>query len=83
MWENIFVEHLWRNLKYEEVYLKSYQTVREAREGTAGYFHFYNNDRLHQALSYRIPKEVYLGKEYEQIPVQANPLHLKEAHFLS
>ena len=83
VWDNIFVERLWRTVKYEEVYLKSYETVREAREGLAGYFHFYNNERLHQALGYRTPREVYFGMQCEAIPVQANPLHLKEAHFLS
>lgn len=59
VWDNIFVERLWRTVKYEEVYLKSYETVREAREGLAGYFQFYNNERLHQALGYRTPREVY------------------------
>lgn len=83
VWDNIFVERLWRTVKYEEVYLKSYETVREAREGLAGYFHFYNNERLHQALGYRTPREVYFGMQCEPILVQANPLHLKEAHFLS
>ena len=83
VWDNIFVERLWRTVKYEEVYLKSYETVSEAREGLAGYFHFYNNERLHQALGYRTPREVYFGMQCEAIPVQANPLHLKEACFLS
>lgn len=82
-WDNIFVERLWRTVKYEEVYLKSYETVREAREGLATYFHFYNNERLHESLGYRTPKEVYLRRQYEQIPVQANSLHLNEACFLS
>ena len=81
VWDNIFAERLWRSLKYEEAYLKSYQTVREAREGLASYFHFYNNQRLHQALGYQTPRKVYLERQGEPIPVQANPLHLKEACF--
>ena len=57
--DNIFVERLWRSLKYEEVYLKNYQTVKEAKESLASYLHFYNNDRLHQSLGYLPPAEVY------------------------
>lgn len=48
--DNIFVERLWRTIKYEEVYLKSYETVAEARESLAKYFHFYNTERLHESL---------------------------------
>jgi putative transposase len=51
--DNIFVERLWRSLKYEEVYLKAYESVAEARHGIAAYFEFYNYQRLHQALGYR------------------------------
>ena len=57
--DNIFVERLWRSVKYEEVYLKHYQSMREAREGLAAYFRFYNTERPHQALDYRTPAEVY------------------------
>jgi putative transposase len=46
--DNIFVERLWRSLKYEEVYLKTYENVAEARQGIAVYFEFYNHQRLHQ-----------------------------------
>jgi len=53
--DNIFVERLWRSLKYEEVYLKAYQSVAEARQGITAYFAFYNHQRLHQALGYRAP----------------------------
>ena len=59
--DNIFVERLWRSLKYEEVYLKNYATVTEARAGIAGYFRFYNHERLHQSLGYRTPAAVYLA----------------------
>ena len=61
-WDNIFVERLWRSYKYEEVYLKNYSTVREMTEGSNWYFNFYNNQRPHQKLNYRTPKEIYSGK---------------------
>lgn len=57
--DNIFSERLWRTVKYEEVYLHDYAHPREARQGLGGYFHFYNIDRPHQALSYRTPAQVY------------------------
>lgn len=57
--DNIFVERLWRSLKYEEVYLKAYQSVAEARRAIAAYFDFYNHERLHQALDYRAPRQVF------------------------
>jgi putative transposase len=53
--DNIFVERLWRSFKCEEVYLKAYQNVAEARHSIAAYFEFYNHERLHQALGYRGP----------------------------
>src|ERR1035438_6890782 len=59
--DNIFVERLWRSLKYEEVYLKDYASVAEARTGIAGYFQFYNHERLHQSLDYRTPAALYLA----------------------
>lgn len=57
--DNIFVERLWRSLKYEEVYLKEYKTVLEARESISQYFHFYNNKRPHQSLGYKTPQLVH------------------------
>jgi putative transposase len=57
--DNVFVERLWRTVKYEEVYLKSYATVREAIHSLGEYFRFYNEERLHQALGYRPPAAVY------------------------
>jgi putative transposase len=56
--DNIFVERLWRSLKYEEVYLKAYDNVAQARQGIAAYFEFYNHQRLHQALGYRAPRQL-------------------------
>ena len=57
--DNIFVERLWRSVKYEEIYLKEYQTAAEARWSLGRYFDFYNRERLHQGLGYRTPESVY------------------------
>lgn len=57
--DNIFVERLWRSVKYEEVYLKEYQSVSDAERGLNAYFQFYNQERLHQALDYQTPGQVY------------------------
>ena len=57
--DNIFVERLWRSVKYEEVYIKDYRNVAEAREGLQRYFPFYNEQRIHQALDYRTPHNVH------------------------
>lgn len=59
VFDNIFVERLWRSVKYEEVYLKDYQTGWEAKEGLKNYFDFYNHKRPHQSLSYKTPHEVH------------------------
>ncbi len=58
--DNIFIERLWRSLKYEEVYLKEYDLVPEARTGIGNWFKFYNYDRPHQSLGYRTPARLYL-----------------------
>jgi len=57
--DNIFVERLWRSVKYEEVYLHDYQQVPEAISGLGTYFKFYNGERLHQSLAYRTPEAVF------------------------
>jgi putative transposase len=57
--DNVFVERLWRSVKYEEVYLKSYGSIAEARRELEGYFDFYNQQRRHQGLDCRTPDEVY------------------------
>jgi putative transposase len=59
--DNIFVERLWRSVKYEEVYLKDYRDGNEAFAGLGTYFGFYNTERPHQALDYRTPQEVHWG----------------------
>ena len=57
--DNLFIERLWRSVKYEEVYLKAYQNGREARLSLADYFRFYNIERPHQALGYKMPSEAH------------------------
>lgn len=57
--DNIFTERLWRTLKYEEVYLKEYENGMQAFTNIAAYWDFYNNDRVHQSLNYRTPREVH------------------------
>lgn len=57
--DNVFVERLWRSVKYEEVYLKDYQSAWEAEDNLAAYFRFYCHERIHQSLGYRTPAEVY------------------------
>ena len=59
--DNLFIERLWRTVKYEEVYLKAYRDGREARINFGEYFRFYNTRRPHQSLGYRTPAEVYAG----------------------
>jgi putative transposase len=59
--DNIFVERLWRTVKYEEVYLRDYASPREARQGLGAYLMFYNEVRPHQALGYRTPAETYFA----------------------
>jgi len=93
VFDNIFVERLWRTVKVEEVYLRDYQTVAEARYGLSRYFEFYNNQRLHQALGYRTPAEVYgvaVGTPVAlRAPSRSNGVnirrrvHLKSTGFLS
>ena len=63
VFDNIFIERLWRTLKYEEVYLKDYADVWDAEKSIADYFRFYNNKRIHQSLDYKTPREVYFGIE--------------------
>jgi len=80
--DNIFIERLWRSVKYEEVYLHGYESVRDAAKGIAKYFQFYNTERLHESLGYRTPQEVYFGVN-TNINRQVSLIHLKEACFLS
>lgn len=61
--DNIFVERLWRSMKYEEIYLKDYGSVGELTTGLTDYFHFYNEERPHQAMGNRTPNQVYQSGE--------------------
>ena len=61
--DNIFTERLWRTVKYENVYLKSYRNIIEARQGLSEYFQFYNTERRHQSLDNRTPAEVYYNSQ--------------------
>jgi len=66
VYDNIFVERLWRTVKYEEVYLKDYSDMHEAKTSLGLYFDFYNKERPHQSLKNRTPEEVYYGR-YEKV----------------
>ena len=59
--DNVFVERLWRSVKYEDIYIRGYETVPELQRGLARYFAFYNDERPHQSLGYRTPAAVYRG----------------------
>jgi len=60
--DNVFIERLWRSLKYEEVYLKAYETVPEARSGIKEWIRFYNHERTHQSLGRKTPEQVYFNQ---------------------
>jgi putative transposase len=60
--DNIFIERLWRSLKYEEVYLQDYRLVPEAGQGIGGWFRFYNQERPHQSLGYQTPVAIWRGR---------------------
>jgi putative transposase len=75
VFDNIFVERLWRTVKYEEVYLNHYQTIPEVRSGLAKYFLFYNQERIHESLDYRTPYELYVKDRMETESMQALTMH--------
>jgi putative transposase len=62
--DNVFVERLWRTVKYEDIYIKDYATVPLLISGLETFFHFYNHERVHQSLGYRTPYEVHFGSTY-------------------
>ena len=77
--DNIFVERLWRSVKYEEVYLKAYRNGSEARRGIDAYLDLYNRERPHQALGYRTPAQVFAeGRPLRCLPEQAPTLSSRE-----
>jgi len=57
--DNVFIERLWRSVKYEEVYLNAYDSVEEAKDSLGAYFDFYNTERRHQGLANATPDEIY------------------------
>lgn len=77
--DNIFIERLWRTVKYQNVYLKGYQTIPEARAGLAEYFEFYNKEKFHQGLDNKTPWQVYCQGSVEGSkgrPSTPEPIHL-------
>jgi putative transposase len=69
--DNIFVERLWRTVKYEHVYLQDRQTVQDTWLGLRDFFNFYNHERFHQSLDYRTPADVYLAKRHQETEITA------------
>ena len=65
--DNIRIERLWRSLKYEDIYLKRYETMKELKEGINAYFNFYNTARFHQSLDYNVPDEMYKCFQYNEL----------------
>ena len=63
--DNVFVERLWRSLKYEEVYLHAYDGMLDARRGIGGYLNFFNDERPHQALGYSVPSQIYYASMFD------------------
>ena len=66
VFDNIFIERLWRSLKYEDIYIKDYQSIMELKAGLQNYFHFYNRERPHQSLENKTPFMQYYGVEYRK-----------------
>jgi putative transposase len=60
--DNSFVERFWRSLKYEDIYLKDYQTMSELKDGLKRYFEFYNGERFHASLEYTTPNDTYAAR---------------------
>lgn len=69
VFDNIFIERLWRTVKYGNIYIQEYQTITDVKQGLKAFFDFYNTERLHQSLKYRTPWEVYSGLKFVA-PVQ-------------
>lgn len=75
VFDNIFIERLWRTVKYSNIYVQEYPTMIDAREGLGTYFNVYNTERLHQSLDYQTPREVYSGLKF-RAPAKENNLIL-------
>lgn len=76
--DNVFVERLWRSLKWENIYPKCYDRVFEAKAGISAYFNFYNNERLHQSLDYKTPNEIYKSSFISTSTITKGVLDLKK-----
>ena len=75
VFDNIFIERLWRTVKYDNIYVQGYETITDVRQGLKTYFARYNTERLHQSLDYQTPWEVYSGIKFN---VSENKMfHLK------
>jgi len=84
--DNIFFERLWRSVKYENIYPRNYRTMQEARKGLEKYFEFYNNERFHQSLSYRTPRQAHFTgrQDNDQEQSSKREMNLNEnPYFLS
>lgn len=75
VFDNIFIERLWRTVKYNNIYIQDYQTITDVREGLKIYFNSYDMERLHQSLGYQTPWEVYSGLTFD--PSNQNFANLK------
>ena len=75
--DNVFIERLWRSVKYEDLYIKSYDTVPHLDRGLSDYFLFYNEERPHQGLNNQVPTDLYFKKETAY--PEKNAIHLKFA----
>ncbi|MFH1777533.1 MAG: integrase core domain-containing protein, partial [Candidatus Omnitrophota bacterium] len=64
VFDNIFIERLWRTVKYGNIYVHEYPTMTDAKNGLRTYFNIYNTERLHQSLDYQTPWEVYAGLKF-------------------
>ena len=68
--DNIRIERLWRSLKYEDIYLKRYETMKDLKAGVDAYFNFYNTARFHQSLGYNVPDEMYKCFQYNELEIK-------------
>jgi len=80
VFDNIFIERLWRTVKYGNIYIQEYPTIIDAKPGLGAYFNVYNTERFHQSLGYQTPWEVYSGIKFCP-PAQGNSLILPAGFF--
>ena len=64
--DNVYIERFWRSLKYEDIYIRSYETMKEIKKGINNYIMFFNTERIHQALGYKTPDSVYYNNKKER-----------------